>query len=90
MLMDLAKRGIIPPILAEMTNLIKEIGNAGTHEDNFSLNKFDSELVNDFFLALVDFIYTIPSKIKKIKNRIGEGGSDYRQPKWPDDFISLN
>ena len=89
MIDDLALKGIIPNLFTDMGDLIRKIGNSGAHGDNLNLNKFDLELINDFFLAMVEFVYVVPLKIEKIRKRL-HGEIEIKKLNWPLDYLSLN
>lgn len=86
---DLAQRGIIPSLFLDMGHLIRQIGNTGAHGDNLNLDKFDLDLINDFFLALIEFVYIAPLKIERVRKRL-KGEVEIKPLKWPEDYLSLN
>lgn len=67
---DLATKEIIPSKLAEMADLIRVLGNMGAHESNFDLTKRDIYELDDFFLAVIEYVYVAPERIKQLRNRV--------------------
>lgn len=67
---DLGKKKIIPETLADMADIIRETGNTGAHGDNFKLNKFDMDVLDDFFIAVLEYVYVAPQRLAKIKDRL--------------------
>ncbi|NHM29916.1 DUF4145 domain-containing protein [Neobacillus terrae] len=66
-LKQLSEKGIIPPILDEMSFLIKDIGNQAAHADE---GEFDEHLINSllkFTSIILEYVYALPSEIKKIQ-----------------------
>ncbi len=67
---DLGKKKIIPETLADMADIIRETGNTGAHGDKFKLNKFDMDVLDDFFIAVIEYVYVAPQRLVKIKDRL--------------------
>lgn len=69
-LQDLVTQGVFPGYLEEMTDLLRRIGNIGAHADQGDADIWDAELIDDFFRAIVDYVYVSPSKIERLKKRL--------------------
>lgn len=69
---DLANQGIIPPTLAQMTDGIRILGNIGVHATYVDLTPGDVATMDDFFKAILEYVYIAPSKIEKLKERLSE------------------
>lgn len=67
---DLGRKKIIPEKLADMADIIRETGNTGAHGDDFKLTKFDMDILDDFFIAMIEYVYVAPEKLSKIKDII--------------------
>ena len=66
-LKHLADNGVIPPILSEMSKIIKDIGNEAAHGDDV---EFDDELVKSLFKfteIILEYVYTLPRQLKQIQ-----------------------
>lgn len=69
-LKDLAARGTFPGYFAEITDLMRHIGNLGAHATKRDLDIYDAELLDDFFRSVVEYVYVAPSKIERLKQRL--------------------
>ena len=69
-LKDLVARGTFPGYFAEITDLMRHIGNLGAHAGDEDLDFWDAELLDDFFRSVVEYVYIAPSKIERLKQRI--------------------
>lgn len=67
---DLGKKKIIPDTLAGMADIIRETGNTSAHADKFKLNKFDTDVLDDFFIAVIEYVYVAPQRLAQIKERL--------------------
>lgn len=66
-LKSLADKHILPATLAEMTDLIREIGNAGVHIDKGEVSIWDAGLIDEFFKSIINYVYIAPAKIEHLK-----------------------
>jgi len=69
-LQDLASRGEIPPVLAEMTDVLRLLGNIGAHAADQSIKPGDVPAIDNFFRAIIEYVYVAPSKLKEFQNRM--------------------
>jgi hypothetical protein len=70
-LKDLISRGTFPGYFADITDLMRHIGNLGAHAGDHDIDTWDAELLGDFFRSVVDYVYIVPSKIERLKQRFG-------------------
>ncbi|PKP20477.1 MAG: hypothetical protein CVU05_09040 [Bacteroidetes bacterium HGW-Bacteroidetes-21] len=70
----LVDRGILPQTIYEMADSIRIIGNIGAHDSSIRLNLFEIQTIKDFILAMIEYVYVAPSKIKKLKESIERKG----------------
>lgn len=70
-LKDLVARGTFPGYFSEITDLMRQIGNLGSHAGESDVDFWDAELLDDFFCSIVEYVYIAPSKIERLKQRIG-------------------
>jgi hypothetical protein len=68
-LTDLARRNILPAVLAEMTDELRTLGNAGAHPKELQLKKGHSEVIDDFFRAVIEYVYVAPHRLAEYKRR---------------------
>lgn len=69
-LKDLSSRGVFPGYFSEITELMRLIGNLGAHAAEQEVDFWDAELLDDFFRAVVEYVYIAPSRIERLKERI--------------------
>ena len=69
-LKSLADRGEIPPVLAEMTTVLRVLGNVGAHNDSQNITVPMTWGMDDFFRAIIEYVYIAPSKLSEFKKRI--------------------
>jgi hypothetical protein len=66
----LSSRGIFPGYFAEITDLMRHVGNLGSHASDKDVDFWDAELLDDFFRSIVEYVYIAPSKIQRLRQRI--------------------
>ena len=64
-LKELADRGEIPPVLAEMTDILRFLGNIGSHAAEEQVEPEYVDAIDDFFKAVVE--YVAPYRVKEVK-----------------------
>ena len=67
---SLETKGIIPQTLSEMANLIRLLGNEGAHTSSLEIGDIEIDLLDEFFQALVEYVYIAPNKVNRLKNKI--------------------
>ena len=70
---SLVERNVIPPTFAEMTKLIRLLGNLGVHATDDDVSIWDSQLIDDFFRSILEYVYIAPSKLFHLKSRLEQG-----------------
>jgi uncharacterized protein DUF4145 len=68
---NLVALGTFPGYFAEITDLMRHVGNLGAHGGDEDVDFWDAELLDDFFRSVVEYVYIAPSKIQRLKKRIG-------------------
>jgi hypothetical protein len=66
----LADRGEMPPLLAEVSDVVRILGNMGAHASEMSVTPPDTWVLDDFFKAIVEYVYVAPSKLKEFKKNL--------------------
>jgi hypothetical protein len=69
-LQDLASRGEIPPVLAEITDVLRLLGNIGAHAADQNIKPGHVPAIDNFFRAIIEYVYVAPSKLKEFQNRM--------------------
>lgn len=75
-LKSLVAMNIIPPTLAEMTQLIRLIRNLSVHASDVEVSVWDAQLIDEFFISIIEYVYIAPAKIDKLKEML-----DRKSPK---------
>ena len=70
MLKELSERGDIPPVLAEMTDVLRLLGNIGAHAADQSVRPSQVYALDEFFRAVIEYVYVAPSKLKDFRERL--------------------
>jgi hypothetical protein len=66
----LAQRGELPTILSEMTSMLRTLGNAGAHHSSMPITVPMTWGMEEFFRAVIEYVYIAPSKIQEFKKRL--------------------
>jgi len=71
-LKKLAAKGEVPPLLAEMTDAMRTLGNVAAHEPLEVVTVPMTWALDDFFRALVEYVYVAPSKLAEFKKKLSK------------------
>jgi hypothetical protein len=69
-LSHLASQGVLPGYFANLTDLLRVVGNMGAHATENDLSVWDAELIDDFFRSVIDYVYVAPAKIQRMQQRL--------------------
>ena len=69
-LKDLASRSEIPPVLAEMTDVLRLIGNIGAHGIHETVHPLQANAIDEFFTAVIEYVYVAPAKLRAFRQRM--------------------
>jgi hypothetical protein len=69
---SLVEMGIIPPTLAEMTSIIRTLGNIGAHAGETEVSPWDSDSIDEFFRSIVEYVYVAPSRVQNLTTRLAK------------------
>lgn len=69
-LKELVFRGELPPVLADASDLIRFIGNAGAHASKIKVTVPQTWAVRDFIKVIIEYLYVAPHKINDFKSRL--------------------
>jgi hypothetical protein len=67
----LSKEGIIPEGLYIVAEKLRLFGNFGAH-DRVKISEEEISLIDDLFSTLIDYVYVLPDKIKKMELKLKE------------------
>jgi len=68
----LGDKGEIPSTLAKASDLLRLLGNIGAHGINQDIHPLQVFPIDDFFRAVVEYVYIAPSKLKEFQERLNE------------------
>lgn len=69
-LRDMGKSEIIPHTLVEMGDTLRFLGNLGAHATEYKIDRNEAQAMDDFFSAMIEFVYIAPEKLNKVKEII--------------------
>lgn len=70
-LQKLSEKGILPTeLLVDAAHLIRNLGNVGVHAGTREVDFWDAELVDELFRAIIEFVYILPSKVERMRQRL--------------------
>ena len=82
-LRTLADKGEIPPTLAEMSDVLRLIGNIGAHHTSATVHPSQVYAIDNFFRAVVEYVYVAPNRLAEFRREL-EGFSRDPSPNDPD------
>jgi hypothetical protein len=65
---ELAKKGDVPPVIAEATSLLRLIGNAGAHASDKKITVPQVWAIGQFVSVVLEYLYIAPQRIKEFKS----------------------
>jgi hypothetical protein len=66
---DLARKGEIPPVLAQMTTALRTIGNAGAHAGE-GVRRAQVYPIDQFFRAVIEYVYVAPARLDRFRREL--------------------
>jgi hypothetical protein len=70
---SLLKSASIPPLLADIAHLGRQLGNLGAHFGKEQANDADIGIMLDFLETILEYLYVIPVKVASVKSRLIHG-----------------
>jgi Domain of unknown function (DUF4145) len=64
---DLGAKNIIPGTLAKMSHVLRDVGNAGAHAGKQKITAHEANVMEDFLLAVIEYVYVAPAKLTRIQ-----------------------
>lgn len=68
----LVQNGELPRLLAETTNVLRILGNVGAHARDTQVVRERLHLIDQFFLAVMEYVYITPVRLKHIHTAISK------------------
>lgn len=72
----LVERGELPATFAEMTTMLRTLGNAGAHYSSKPVTVPMTWGMDEFFRAIIEYVYIAPSKIEKFRKQLSRSTSN--------------
>jgi hypothetical protein len=69
-LRELAREGEIPGKLAEISSVLRELGNAGAHHTAQHVTVPLTWTMDEFFRTLIEYVYVAPHKLASFQKRL--------------------
>ena len=69
-LKSLVEKNEIPPVLSEMSNILRLIGNIGAHATQQNVKAGHVRIIDEFFKAIIEYVYVAPQKVKQLKKQL--------------------
>lgn len=69
-LKNLSDRGVLPPILGDMAQILKDLGNAAAHADDVEFPKEIVEAMIHFTQTILDYVYNLPESLADIQRKM--------------------
>jgi len=67
---NLIKSERIPPLVADLAHLGRQIGNLGAHFDKQEVTEEDISAMLDFLETILEYLYVLPAKVATVKARL--------------------
>jgi hypothetical protein len=64
---DLADKGRIPDMLAEVAHELRRLGNLGAHDEDVSVAHEDVPVIEDLADAVLEYLYRAPAKLAAVR-----------------------
>jgi Domain of unknown function (DUF4145) len=69
-LQELVSRGELPAVLAEVTNVLRLLGNIGAHAAEVDVNLGQVPAIDEFFRAIIEYVYVAPYKVQSFRKEL--------------------
>lgn len=69
---ELSARGEIPATLAQASDVLRLVGNIGAHASDESVYPLQATAIDNFFRAIVEYVYVSPRRIAEFKESMGK------------------
>jgi hypothetical protein len=69
-LRDLSRRAVFPAELADTGDLLRQLGNIGSHASDHRIDMWDAELADELFRMILQYVYLVPAHVTRMKERL--------------------
>jgi hypothetical protein len=73
---QLSQRGDIPPVLAQMTSVLRTLGNSGAHNTRQKVTVPLTWQMEKFFNTLIEYIYVAPARLAEFRRALDRSHGD--------------
>ena len=70
----LTKEGKLPSILSDVGDILRLLGNIGAHGITESIHPLQANSLDEFFRAIVEYIYIAPFRLKEVREQMKKYG----------------
>ena len=75
-LASLANKGEIPPVLVEITSVLRTLGNSGAHNTEQKVKAPMNWRMDTFFRTLVEYVYVAPARLDEFRKSVAKETTD--------------
>jgi hypothetical protein len=68
-LRQLAQQGVLPPIIAEISDELRELRNTAAHAKGYSVSRGQVQAIDKFFHIVIQYVSIAPSELAEFRNR---------------------
>lgn len=72
MVNDLVNKNVLPEMLDDACWVVRQLGNSAAHGDQTDFYRYEVERATEFVGALIDYIYVLPNRISRFKQKVEE------------------
>ncbi len=76
---DLIEKKLFPPMIEDACWIIRQLGNDAAHADKISVYTYDVEQVIGYVATIIDYLYSLPHRVEKMKSKIEERKSSEKK-----------
>ena len=69
---DLIEKKVFPPMIEDACWINRQMGNDAAHADKITLYSYDVEQVIGYVATIIDYLYSLPYRVEKMKTKIQE------------------
>ena len=67
---NLVDAKVLPEMFDDACWIIRKLGNEAAHADTVNFSDYEAEQVIDFLSIIIEYLYSVPSRIAKMKKRL--------------------
>jgi hypothetical protein len=67
---QLASSNVIPPVVANIAQLLRKVGNIGAHHDARTVEFVLVDRIDEFFRTMLEYVYIAPNKLRELRKEI--------------------